>query len=234
MSARTKNDKGIVVGGEPRIDFLPPEIKQKKQARRTRRGLVALVIVVVALCVVVYGGVTTLAISRQIALADEQQRTLNLLKEQQEFALARQVADDVALTTSARLFGSANELLWQQYLAEIEARLPAGSVTSMVNIDAREALEAPPENPLLASTFATISITATTTAFSDVSALLDSLATIPGYAGASVGQVELNDGGGFEYSITLLVNDQALAKRFYVAEAVPAESSETVEGEEQS
>ncbi|AWB90006.1 PilN domain-containing protein [Salinibacterium hongtaonis] len=233
MSARTQNDKGIVVGGEPRIDFLPPEIKQKKQARRTRRGLVALVVVVIALCVVLYGGVTTVAIARQIALADEQQRTLALIKEQAAYSVARQASDDVALVTGARLFGSSREVMWQAYFAELEARFPAGTEITLVSVDSQNALELAPETagPLITGRIANIGLTGTTPTYSDVSTLLANIQTLPGYAGASVTQIELTEGAGFEFVMTLSINEAALAKRYYVVPETPTDA-ETVEGEE--
>lgn len=235
MSAQSKNDKAIVVGGEPRIDFLPPEIKRKKKARRTLRGLVALVVLVVGLCVVIYGGATTVAISRQIVLAGEQERTLDLLKEQQAYSAARQASDDVLLTTNARLFGSAREILWQPFLAEMEARLPAGAVLTLVNVDSQSSLQLLAEDagPLMSQRIATVGLTGTTATYSDISALLTNLQSIPGYAGAAVTQIEVVEGAGFEFVISLSINEGALAKRFYVVQEEPADD-ESSESEEQS
>ena len=41
MSANSKNAGPLVIGGEPRIDFLPVEIKERKKSRRARRSLIA-------------------------------------------------------------------------------------------------------------------------------------------------------------------------------------------------
>lgn len=240
MSARSKNDKGIVVGGEPRIDFLPPEIKRKKQARRTFRGLIALVVLVIAVCVVAYGGVTTVSIAKQIALAEEQQRTLDLLKKQQEYSAARQAADDIALTTEARLFGSAREILWKPYLNELELRLPAGEQVTRVAVASQNALELTPEppTPLVSSSIASLEIVGTAGSFGDIATFVENLETMPGFAGAWVTQIELSeDGGSFTFVLTLSVDEAALAKRFYVEEeppAVPEEEASAAEGEEQS
>lgn len=45
MSKRTERD-AVVIGGEPRVNLLPPEVALRKKARSARRGLVALVIIV--------------------------------------------------------------------------------------------------------------------------------------------------------------------------------------------
>ena len=46
MSGTKKDATALVIGGPPRIDFLPLEVKQRKENRKSRRSLITLVIVV--------------------------------------------------------------------------------------------------------------------------------------------------------------------------------------------
>src|SRR5690606_4123650 len=122
MSA--KDSTGLVIGGEPRIDFLPPEVKQRKQTRRTRRSLIILVVIVMVACAGGYVFATSLAVQSQLALIDEQSKTSDLLNEQAKYAEARTVSAQLAATEDARLVATGHEILWNAYLAELQATLP--------------------------------------------------------------------------------------------------------------
>src|SRR5690554_4082752 len=98
-----KDTTGLVVGGEPRIDFLPPEVKAGKRARRTLRSLIALVLAVVVVCAGGYVFASSLAVQAQVALAEEQAKTQALLQEQSQYSEARTVAGQVSAATDARL-----------------------------------------------------------------------------------------------------------------------------------
>lgn len=229
MSAANRS-AGIVIGGEPRIDFLPPEVKSRNAARKSRRSLAALVVIVLVACAAGYVFATTLAVQSQAMLAEEQAHTRELLAEQAKYSEVRTVTSATAAVENARIVGSATEVVWADYLAELQASLPAGATIETFTVDSQAAFEAVPEAsvPLQHSRVATIAFTVRVSSLPVADALLVSVRELNGYAGAAFSTIGLEDGTYLANGV-LLVNSDALAKRFFE----PAEAdSEATEGSE--
>lgn len=232
MSA--KDATGLVIGGEPRIDFLPPEVKQRKQSRKTRRSLIALVVIVMVACAAGYVFATSLALQSQLALADEQAKTSALLSEQAQYAEARTVSGQVAATQDARLVGTAHEILWQAYLAELQATLPAGMVITGAELGSMSATDLPPVAtvPLETERVATLNLTATAPTLASAAAWLDNLRDLRGFADLWATPATWN-GVAYEVEVRLNINASAFEKRFFegygeTADAAADEESESV------
>lgn len=214
MSA--KDATGLVIGGEPRIDFLPPEVKAGKQARKTRRSLIGLVIIVLVACAGGYVFATSLAVQSQAALVAEQARTQSLLTEQAKYAEARTAANQLAAARDARLVGTASEILWKAYLEELNATLPAGMVITVASIDSASATEQrpAPSVPLQGDSVATLSVTAIAPTLPLIADWVDNLQALRGFADVWVSPAQLEDAG-YQVEIRLNVNSEALEKRFF-------------------
>jgi hypothetical protein len=227
----TKDATGLVIGGEPRIDFLPPEVKERKNARKARRGLIALVVIVMVACAGGYVFATSLALQSQGSLADEQAKTAALLAEQAEYAEVRTVAAQLAAVKDARLVATAAEILWIAQLAELQATLPAGMVITTAEIDSISATELAPVAavPLEQERVATLTLTATAPSLSAIADWLDNLRDLRGYADAW-GAPAFWDGDHYEVDVRLNINAEAFAKRYFeVKEAVASEEDEAEE-----
>src|SRR5690606_38886424 len=127
MSKRSTRGNIIELGGEPRINFLPGEIQQRKDARRRRRSLFMLVILVGILCGIGYVYSAQYATDRQAALEAEQQTTLDLLTQQGQFAEARTLATQVTTVGKAITHVTRNELRWRELITDLRAAMPAGA-----------------------------------------------------------------------------------------------------------
>ena len=130
MNISTVKDHRLVVGGESRIQLLPPEIAARAKTRSTRRALVGVVVIA---CLISAGGYTlsTIAATRSAAdLALEQNTTTVLLRQQSQYAEVTQVETLVATATAARQVGTSTEIMWADYLQSIIAVLPAGTRSS--------------------------------------------------------------------------------------------------------
>ena len=221
---------GIIIGGEPRIDFLPPEVKSGNVARRTRRSLTALVLIVVVACAAGYVFATTLAVQSQVKLAEEQAHTQQLLAEQAKYSEVRTVTSATAAVEDARIVGSATEIVWADYLSELQASLPAGATIESFTVDSQAAFEpvADVSVPLQRPRIATIAFTVRVPSLPVVDALLVSLRELDGYAGAAVTTIGLEDGTYLANGV-LLVNSDALEKRFF-----DEPDSEAAEGSDSS
>ncbi len=215
--ARKASAAPLTIGGVPRADLLPPEIRAAYKGKAVVRMLVILVVTV---AVIVAGGVgyaTVRSLTSQAFLQLERDRSLDLLARQLDFAEARQIANKVDAATAARALGTATEIDWRAYLDEVSATLPDGvGLTKLVIAPVvASAGDAPVENPLQQAAVATITITATSVTVPDVEAWFDDLASITGFAGiAPPATVAGSPADGYIVSLELLVNDEAYLLRF--------------------
>lgn len=229
MSKRDSVD--VIVGGEPRIDFLPVEIKARKDAKRTRRFLLVLIAMVGVVCLGAYVFASNLTLQARVQLEQAQADTSDLLQQQSQFAEIRSLASKLEDSRNARLVASATEVLWNEYLRELQAKLPAGATVVAYTVDSQSALEAVvvPDGPLQSSKVATITLTVMVPNLAHVESLLVSLSSLTGYAGATVTTATLEsseDEALYSANVILNVNADAFAKRFFEPEESPAATTE--------
>lgn len=218
MSRATRGD-GLVVGGVPRVDLLPPEIKKERASTIMRRRLMIALVGVIAVVVVGTGAATVLSMQAQAALQDEQGRTASLLAEQAKYREVRTVQAQVGLIQAAQQVGASTEIDWKKYLQRVQATLPASVTIDTVSLDSASPLAIYVQStaPLQGARVATVTFTAKSRVLPDVPTWLDSLATLPGFADALPGSVDRNPTDGvYTVRITMHVNDAAYAKRFAV------------------
>ncbi|HRN28270.1 MAG TPA: hypothetical protein PK781_08680 [Terrimesophilobacter sp.] len=215
MSKRAPRGQLIELGGEPRINFLPPEIQDRKDARRRRRALFMLVLAVAVLCGIAYFYSAQYASEQQAALEAEQQTTLDLLAQQTQYSEASALAKRVQVTHSAATITTSTEVLWRDYIGEITQALPAGvSVQSwsLVTASSIESTSGPtglfPVTPLV-----TVDLQVTAGSLTVISAMMDSLANVTGVDWVTLGTVTLNEGT-YETSIRLTINADVYETRF--------------------
>jgi Tfp pilus assembly protein PilN len=215
--SRSSRSAVLVIGGEPRVDLLPPEIYRERAATVIRRRLLIGVFGVIAIVIVGTGASTALAMQAQSQLADEQARTASLLAEQTKYIEVRSVQANVTLVQAAQQVGVSTEIDWKKYLENVQATLPRTVTIDTVTIDSASpvAIYTQPTAPLQGARVATITFSAKSTALPDVPTWLDALATLPGFADALPGSVTLDTGSNtYTVAITMHVNGAAYAKRF--------------------
>jgi hypothetical protein len=221
MSA-SKAEHDPVIGGEPRVDLLPPEVTAEQKGRRLRR---ALAIAVVAVVFVTGGGIaaaTWAAQRSQASLAVVEARTAELLAAQGEYVEVRRAQEEVDATVAARRLASSVDIDWTDYLQQIRARLPGDVVVGAVVLDAGSpwAPYGQATAPLQPSRVATVNLTLTSPTLPSVPDWLEAMATLPGYADSAPTRVALLDSGGYEVSLTLHVNAEVFSNRFAEAEVL--------------
>lgn len=215
MSRREVGAAGLVVGGIPRIDLLPPEVRARLRSRTLRRGLGLLVVVVVAATAAGTALAVLNAGASAGALAAEQARTQDLLAQQVEFVEVTQLANAKAGIEQARLVGSSTEILWPAYVEAINATLPAGSVVGTLTVTASSpiTLVAQPALPLQLPRVATVQLTVNAPDLATVSAWISRLPGLPGFADATLTSIEPGEAG-VKANVTINVTDAAFANRF--------------------
>ncbi len=216
MSRATKNE-GLTLGGEPRVDLLPPEVYQGRAAKVMRRRLGLGVIGVVLVTLLAGGGAFALSIQAQLSLEKEQSLTAGLVAEQSKYLEVRTVQAEVTQVQAAQQVGVSTEIDWKKYLEGVQAILPGSVTIKTVAVDSASplAIYAQATASLQGPRVATVAFTASSTVLPDVPTWLTSLATLPGFADALPGSVTLDEATGtYTVNITMHVNDQAYAHRF--------------------
>ena len=198
--SNTQRDHGpIVVGGEPRIDFLPAETKKRKANRRSRRSLVALVIMVLIVCILGGYGATTFAATSQAALDAERATTQDLLKQEAAFTELRGLQTALQTEKDARVVVTATQILWDAQLDELLANMPVGTGIIGVVVDGMSTSDGQPlptgifEKPRVATLTLTFSVPAPVLA----DTILVGLGKQKDYADATIVSVDFDDAKGY-------------------------------------
>src|SRR5690606_7725492 len=162
--------KSVPLGAPPRVSLLPPELGQRNKSLATQRGLRLLMFAVVVLTVVGVGGAWYLSFMSQLALAQEQQRTNELLLEQLQYSDVQYAVNAVELGEAALRVGGSTEIDWQDYLARVQASLPEGVTLDEFTVDASTVTAQYPQSsiPLQGARIATLEFTATSATLPEV------------------------------------------------------------------
>ncbi len=216
LTSRSRGDE-LVVGGTPRVDLLPPEVRARRKARALRRSLLLGVVGVAAVVALAVAGSFAYSLQAGVALATEQKRTTDLLAQQTKFADVRNTQDLIALIKAAQEVGASTEIDWKDYLDKIQGTLPGTVTVKTVAIDSASPLVAfqqgttPLEGPRVAS----LKFTATTDSFPSMPQWLSALETLPGYVDATPDSVSRDEGSGvYTVSITMHLNSDVYDGRF--------------------
>lgn len=215
--SRTRKAELLQVGGEPRVDLLPPELLAQRKAAGNLRRL-GLGVALVALLVIGGVGLATIqSLRAQAGLSAEQFRTQALLAQQKKYIEVRKVQVEVGSLQAAQEVGTSTEIDWKKYLTAVQATLPANVVLNVITIDSASPLAAYVQStvPLQGSRVATLSFTAASPTLPEVPAWLDSLKSLSGYTDASPGSVTRDATTGvYTVDITMHINEAAFSKRF--------------------
>ena len=232
----------LQLGGVPRADLLPASAREAIRRRPIVRRLVIGVIGLAVVVLVAIAGATVYAITAQMQLDAERQRSETLLAQQLEFAEAKEIADGLAEGESARIGVMATEVDWRDLYAEIRASLPTGIIldsldgsveASVVADESSEGAVEEETDPLRQESVGSIVITATSSTVPDVQAWLDALASLTGFAGiAPPTTVTGNPETGYTVSIEVLIDEGAYIERFAPDSEVGGSDGSTGEGDE--
>ena len=216
MSRKIDSDE-LILGGEPRVDLLPPEVFKRRQAKAVRRGLGIGTVGLLAIVLAGTGAATYVAGQAQAQLLAAQSTTTDLLAEQTKYAEIRTAQSQVDLVKAAQQVGVSTEIDWETYLLAVQGTLPASVVIESVIVDSASPilLYPQPTVPLQGARVATVDFTASSTVLPDVPAWLNGLTTLPGFADALPGSVTLDETTGvYAVAIKMHVNEAAYAERF--------------------
>jgi type II secretory pathway pseudopilin PulG len=218
MSKRTERD-AVVIGGEPRVNLLPPEVALRKKARSARRGLVALVIIVLLAVAGGYGVATVRALAAEAELAVSQARTAELLAEQLQYGEVTTVSGNVQAVKDARTVAVSTEVLWNEYYTKIRDLIPVDTSISSFVVDGRAPWEPDnvPAGPLRQPRVATITFMIASAGPFPVQPFVAQISKIPGFVDVTA-DVITKDGESYTTQFTYNLGADALSGRFPAGE----------------
>jgi hypothetical protein len=210
-----KKDAAISIGGAPRVDLLPPEVRAERRAATTTRRTWLGVVVLVAATVVASGAATLAALQADDELASAQGQTAALLSQQGQFSEVRNTQAQVDLIEAGQHVAGSTDIDWATYLTSVQATLPVGVTITSVSLDQATALTpyVQPTTPLLGARVATLTFTASSPTLPAVPVWLDGLGTLPGFADATPGSITLTDDL-YEATVTMHINADAFSGRY--------------------
>lgn len=205
----------LTLGGEPRVQLLPPSVREREKRHAARRMMVLLVI----LAVVAAGGGVAFgfirAVQAEAALAAAQQQTLDILAQQAEFAQGARVASLVKQTEAAQRQVTSTEIDWFALLEEITNYIPAGTTRAEVAFVSPAPWEPAliPEGQLRAGRIAAVSLTLVGPDYVAPANFITAVRMMPGFADAVITGTTFQDGQ-YRTAISLALNADALADRY--------------------
>lgn len=215
MSRVTKNPT-LSIGGESRVDLLPPEIKIKRKGKVIRRRLGFLVVLVAAVVVGASALVQAQAVQAKVNLSIEDSNARAILLQQRKYGEVQKIQNQFDVIKAGQEVGTSTEINWKNYLISVQATLPPNVTLDSINIDSATpfANYAQASAPLQGERIATLSFTAISSTLPQVPQWLVALATLPGYADANPGSVNRTESGTYSVSITMHINQAAFTNRF--------------------
>lgn len=205
----------VSVGGAPRVDLMPPEIRVKRSQLRTRRSLRLALFGVFVLVIVACGGAWAWGALAQTSLASAQADQQSLVAQQAKYSKVTTIQNATTLIKAGQIVGDATEIDWQDYLTKLQATLPAGVVLATVNIGTADPMTAYAQSttPLEGDRIATLAFTATSPSLPSIPLWLDGLKSLRGFVDATPGQVSLSNGV-YSADVTMHIGTDAFANRF--------------------
>jgi Tfp pilus assembly protein PilN len=214
--SRGANDKALVLGAEPRVNLLPPEVAAQAADRLLRKKLLLATAGTLVLVVLGIGGAALHATNSALQLASAQADTTALLAEQAEYVSVRQVQSQVDTALAARAVGGWTEIDWKAYLQSVRSALPSDVGIDAVSVDSTSPLSAyaQPTAPLQSARVATLTVTLASPGLPAVPQWLTQLQELPGMADAAAGSITAVETGGYTVVVTMHINSDAFTGRF--------------------
>lgn len=221
-----KKQTGPVLGAVPRVELLPPAVREREKAQQSKRLVAASVVLALALVAAGYSLAYLRLVTAQNDLVAAQNRTQELLLEQQQYAEASTAASRVQVVENARSLVSSTEIAWDGVMAQVAAALPAGSTIVDATMTGTAPWASAPlvESPLRALYVAKVDLTVSLPSLPDAAELQRSLSAVTGYADAGINSASRSEDGAYTALIYLTLTPEAYLQRYTADEAQTADA----------
>lgn len=214
----------LTIGGMPRVDLMPPEIRVKRSQLRTRRSLRLGLIGVAAVVVLGCGATVAWSTLSGVGLVLAQSQQVGLLQQQGQYADVKNATQQIQLIKAGQKVAASTEIDWSGYLAKAAALLPAGVVIDQANVDQATPVTPYVANlvPLQGDRVATLTIVTRSAGIPPVAQILASMETLPGFVDVEPATVTLDQSSGTYKSNIILHIDQKAFDGRYQSTPAPA------------
>lgn len=208
--------EGLTVGGDPRVDLLPPEVRSARRDARTRRGFTWGVLAVFLVVVVASATAFGFNLMAQTQLFAAQARTNDLLAQQQKYVEVRTVQNQVDVAVAAQQVGDSTEVAWEPFIRAIGKAEPAGLKMKSITVDAASpiAVFQQSTDPLQGPRIATVTVVTLSDGFPDVPGWVAAVQKLTGVVDVSAGTVNRDETGIYTSSVVIHVGDGLYTNRF--------------------
>jgi len=212
----SRSSAGVVeIGGVPRVDLLPPEVRAERRAGVTVRRAWMGVVGAAAVVAIGVGAAVAANVTSQADLLGAQAETQSLLVEQGKYTEVRDVQRSIDRLVAAQAVGGSTEIIWRDFLTDLQGTLPDGVVVTTITLDQATPIEsyAQGDAPLQGARIGTLTFTAESATLPSVPDWLDGLTTLPGYTDATPGTVTLEEGV-YDATVTMHIDQRAFSGRY--------------------
>ncbi|NKY10385.1 PilN domain-containing protein [Cellulomonas hominis] len=205
----------------PRVNLLPPEVREARELRRTRRWLAIGLLGVVGACGLAWGGGMVVQAQAQDDLTMAQAETGRIAAETQQYAELQTTQAELDRAADLRRAAMTSDVEWSQYLWALSLTAPEGVRFESVALEAISAVGT--EDQVAAPTttdesgFGTMTVVARSATLPDTATWLDQLQFVPGVVDAWVGSAVYSGADGtvfYRIQLTATLTDDAMSGRF--------------------
>lgn len=210
----------LPLGGEPRVQLLPPTVKEREKSR----SAVRLGVMLIVLGLVVAGAITGLGFVRSlasdVALAAANEQASQILVEKAKYAEATQVTDTISLVQEAAVSMTSYEPDMATLYTRIFRMRPAGAWITRFDFAAQAPWGVPlaTEDVLAPPRIMNLDFTLTTKSIADASDFVESLSTLPGYSTAVMQDTSVTKTGDVVSNIRLALATDAIWGHYTLVE----------------
>jgi len=220
---------GLVLAGEPRVQLLPPSVKEREKTRATRRMMGMLVILTVVVVGAGTGFAFLMTTQTEARLAVAQNQTLQILAQQSEYSAGAQAAAQVAATEGVLQAVTVNEVDWMQLTNDVVGTLPCACSVTEIAVTGPAPWEPAliPEGPLRAARVAAMTLTVESATYASAGDFARAVRGIEGVSDVVITATTL-DGGIYATTIVVAFNADVLALRYAPAGTTPDDADDDV------
>lgn len=193
---RTGSDE-LPLAAYPVARLLPPEVLASGRVRTTRNLMCYLVALVLLLTIAATYFAHVYAQHEQQHLTALEGQTGAVLAQEGKYASVRTDQAELKLGAAAEHVGAGGSIDWQPYFAQVEARLPAGTVVDDISGQTASPIAAVDQDTgaLAKSRAAIVTVTVTEPSSTAIANTADAFRSLPGFSTASIGPITETGGG---------------------------------------
>ena len=200
----------------PRVNLLPPEIAERKQAQRIQAGLALVVVIAVGAVGLLYnqGSSSVSDAQTRLTTAQSQQTSLQAEKAKLSYVTTAKSDEDVANAALTQAMGS--DIQWSNYLADLSVILPAHAWFTSISMTESVAAGSLPSVASAPATVGSISFAGDGISHNDLAAWLDAASKEKGFANPYFSQSQqtfIGKTSVAQFAATVDVSADALSSR---------------------